>query len=426
MSSPVASFLLAPRSAVTETFDRLSVSDDLLRGSVSLEDDALALDNQHFFVYSSKQQLPLLVLQGPAARTNQAIYLQNALKLLRNPVFRVERMALNALKAEDLPGWAVIIMNDVSIPGGELGEAITAYVDAGGSLLVTMGETAQRNWPTAYLPGKPGLKVDAQRGTAYHIADFETDHPLSIDLGARNTTDLALARVFSYRELQSGEDDLVVAEYNDGATALLERRLGRGRVLVLTTTLDTHWNDLALQPVFLPFLHHSLRYLTAYEPYSNQPEIGNIIDVMRYARALAGADAILAAANDGPLIIEPPSAREIRVDRQSPLLNLAEPGFYQVHHATPPDAEITLAVNIDPHEANPETLDVDRFVEEIRASARPPVEGTILTKRQAAEHEQQQQLAYAILLAVLVLTLIEALSANWIGAGRSVSPRRTG
>jgi hypothetical protein len=418
--------LLAPRSTVTESFDRLSVSDDLLRGSVSLEDDALALDNQHFFVYSSRQQVPLLIIEGLAPRANQSIYLQNALGLAHNPVFRVERMTLDELKAEDLSDWAVIIMNDVSLPLGPLGAALGDFVAAGGGLLVTTGEAAQQNWPATYLPGKPGRRVDAKRGTAYNITDFAPDHPLAINLGIRNSIDLSLARVFNYRELQPGEDDRVVSRYSDGAVALLERRVGQGRVLVLTTTLDTHWNDLALQPVFLPFLHQSLRYLTAFESYSNQSAVGSIIDVMRYARALAGADTVVAAANDRPLVVESPSAREIRISRQSPLLSLAEPGFYQVHHATPSGVEITLAANVDPHEANLETLDVARFVEEIRASAKPPITGEALTRRQASEYEQQQQLAYAILLAVLVLTLIEALSANWIGARRSIRTRGPG
>ena len=417
---------LAPRSTVTETFDRLSVSDELLRGSVSLGDDALALDNQRFFVYSSRQQVPLLIVEGPAPRANQAVYLQNALQLSHNPVFRIERMAIDQLKAEELSSWAAIIMNDVSLPGGELAQALADFVAAGGGLLVTMGTAAQQNWAATYLPGRPGREVDTKPGTAYNITDFEADHPLSTHLGARNTIDLALGRVFSYRELQPMADDRVVASYSNGAVALLERRVGEGRALVLTTTLDTHWNDLALQPVFLPFLHQSLRYLTAFEPYPSQSEIGSITDVMRYARALAGADAIVAAANDGPLIIETPSAREIRVSRQAPLLTLTEPGFYQVHQATPSGVEVTLAANIDPQEANLQTLDVARFVEEIRASAKPPVKGSALTRRQASEQEQQQQLAYAILLVVLALTLIEALSANWIGARRSIRTRGTG
>ena len=417
---------LAPASVLAETFDRLSVSDDLLRGTVSLADDALALDNQHYFVYSSRQLVPVLIVEGPAARANQAVYLQYALGLSRQPVFQVERKTLNELQAQDLPTWALIIMNDVSIPGGELGEALADFVAAGGGLLVSMGAAEQRNWSSAYLPGSPGRKVDAKPATAHNITDFEPDHPLSITLGTRNTIDLSLARVFSYRELQPGADDSIVARYSDGAIALLERRVGEGRVLVLTTTLDTHWNDLALQPVFLPFLHQGLRHLTAFESYPNQSEIGSITDVMRYARALAGTDAIVAAGTERPLIIESPSGSEIRFDRQSPLLFLAEPGFYQVHHATPSEVEITLAANIDPHEANQETLDVDRFVEEIRASAEPPAAGAVLTRRQAGEFERQQQLAYAILLVVLALMLIEALSANWIDARRSIRPRGTG
>lgn len=417
---------LEPGSVTTETFERLGVSEDLLRGRVSLSDDALALDNQHFFVYSSKQQVPLLIVEGLAPRANQSVYLQNALGLARDPVFRVERMALNELKAEDLPNWAVIIMNDVSLPVGPLGDALGDFVAAGGGLLIATGAAAQQNWPSTYLPGSPHRRVDAKRGTAYNLTDFSPDHPLTINLGIRNSIDLSLARVFNYRELQPRAGDQVVARYSDGAVALLERRVGQGRALVLSTTLDTHWNDLVLQPVFLPFLHQSLRYLTAFESYSNQSLVGSIIDVMRYARSLAGADAIVAAANDRPLVVESPSAREIRVSRQFPLLSLAEPGFYQVHHATRPGVEITLAANIDPLEATLERLDVTQFVEEIRSSAKPPAAVTSLARRQAVEYEQQQQLAYTILLLVLALTLIEAMSANWIGAGRSYRTPGTG
>ena len=417
---------LAAESTISETFDRLSVSDDLLRGIVSLADDALSLDNQYFFVYSSKQQVPLLIVEGATPRANQSVFLQNALGLSRNPVFRVERMALSALQAEDLPSRAVIIMNDVSMPAGPMADALAEFVAAGGGLLVTTGASAQQNWPRALLPGRPGREIEAKQATSYNLTDFDSDHPLSINLGVRNRIDLSLARVFRYRELQAGADDRVVARYSDGGAALLERQIGLGRVLVLTTTLDTHWNDIALQPAFLPFLHQSLRYLTAFETYANQAEVGSITDVMRYARALAGAEAIVAAGADGTLIVESPAASEIGVSRQSPLLTLAQPGFYQVHHAARPGVEITLAANVDPHEANQEILDVTRFVEEIRASAEPAATVTPLNRRQAAEYEQQQQLAYAILLVVLVLTLIEALSANWIGIRQSMRTRGTG
>ena len=429
---------LAPAATVIETFDQLGVSADLVRGTVSLADDALSLDNRHYFVYSSRQQLPLLIVEGDSARANQSVFLQNALELARNPVFRVERRRLSALQAEDLPSWAVIILHDVSLPSDTLThvptEALTDYVAAGGGLLVVIGTATQQNWPTTLLPGSPGRVVESKQASAFHLADFAADHPLTLSLGTRNTADLSLARVFNYRELQPGAGDRVVARYNDGGVALLERQLGLGRVQVLTTPLDTHWNDIALQPVFLPFLHQGLRYLSAFEPYANQAEIGRITDVMRYARALAGVDAIVgvtvgATAGEwasGPLLVESPTGDEIRIDRQSPLLTPAQPGFYQLHNATRPGAEVTLAVNVDPQEANQQRLDLGRFVEEIRASADPANTGATLNRRQAAEYEQQQQLAYAILLAALALMLIEALCANWIGIRQSMRTRGTG
>jgi hypothetical protein len=107
-------------------------------------------------------------------------------------------------------------------------------------------------------------------------------------------------------------------------------------------------------------------------------------------------------------------------------LTLALPGFYQVHNATRAGAEVTLAANVDPHEANQQTLDLERFVREIMAAADPVATDTVLNNRQAAAFEQQQQLAYAILLAALALMLIEALCANWISIRQSLRTRGTG
>jgi hypothetical protein len=46
----------------------------------------------------------------------------------------------------------------------------------------------------------------------------------------------------------------------------------------------------------------------------------------------------------------------------------------------------------------------------------------ILTRRQAADYEQQQQLWHLVLSAALVLLLLEALVANRVALNRSVRP----
>ena len=414
---------LDPGSVVEQSFDGLSVSADLIRGVVSLNDDALALDNRAFFVYSSKQAIPVLILQASQPRVNQTLYLESALKLSRNPVFQVKRLSLNELRPEDLPTWAVIIINDAPIPGGVPGEALLNFVTAGGGLIIATGDAVQGNWPTGdegFLPGTLLRRVDSKQGMAHNIMQLDRNHPLSNILSDQGNIDLSAARIFSYRNLQANVNDRVIARYNDGGIALLERLVGQGRVLVLTTTLDTQWNDLAVQPIFLPFLHHSLRYLAAFESHPTGFEVGTVVDVMRYARAIAGGDAIVAAADDSALIIELPSGKEIRLSRQSPLLAIEEQGFYQIHRATPDDVEVVLAANINPAEADLKTLDVKRFVEEIMNSADSVSDGAALRLRQAGEYEQQQQIWYVILCLVLVLMLVEAFTANWIGRQRSI------
>ncbi len=200
---------------------------------------------------------------------------------------------------------------------------------------------------------------------------------------------------------------------------MLERAVGDGRVLVLTTTLDPQWNDLVLQPVFVPFLHRALRYLVRFEPYPQDFRIGAIVDVLGYARAIAGTDAVVAGAESGTLVVEAPSGREIRLARASALLTIEEQGFYQVHRATPAGVEVVLAANVDRAESNPQTLDAERLVEEIMARARQATTAPRLTRRRAAELEERQQLWHLVLAAVLGAMLLEAIYANRISVKRS-------
>ena len=46
----------------------------------------------------------------------------------------------------------------------------------------------------------------------------------------------------------------VLARFDDGVPAVLERRDGTGRIVTLLMPLDTRTGDLPLQPAFLPFL----------------------------------------------------------------------------------------------------------------------------------------------------------------------------
>ena len=55
----------------------------------------------------------------------------------------------------------------------------------------------------------------------------------------------------------------IVLRYENGAPALVDAEVGRGRVLLLTTSVDREWTDLPIRPGFLPLVQEAARYLAA-------------------------------------------------------------------------------------------------------------------------------------------------------------------
>ena len=74
----------------------------------------------------------------------------------------------------------------------------------------------------------------------------------------------------------------MLARFDDGAVAAAERRIGGGRVIVWTSTLDDSWTDLALKPVFLPLVHQLVRYLAQYEQPPSWLTVGQVVDLARW------------------------------------------------------------------------------------------------------------------------------------------------
>src|SRR5207344_355130 len=76
---------------------------------------------------------------------------------------------------------------------------------------------------------------------------------------------LSSARFFQFMLLEPVPDAsgrTVVLRYENGAPALVEAEIGRGRVLLLTTTVDREWTDLPIRPGFLPLVQESARFLS--------------------------------------------------------------------------------------------------------------------------------------------------------------------
>ena len=65
----------------------------------------------------------------------------------------------------------------------------------------------------------------------------------------------------------------------DGTPLLLERVMGAGRVLLFTSSLDREWNDLPVQPAFVPLMAGIANHLLGGAGFTSEADLGSTLSV---------------------------------------------------------------------------------------------------------------------------------------------------
>ncbi len=364
---------LAPNTSLTVGFDPVTIPAGEARGMVRLSEDALPQDNLYHFALSSGQALSILNVEEGARRTRRSFYLERALAIGDRPSFRTESKLLSQLRESDLAGKDVVILNDVpSLPAVPLA-LLSGFVEKGGGLVVVLGESSGKNAfadtgrEGGFFPAPLGGVVDRARDWGGTLSYLDYGSPVFEVFNAPHSGDFSGAKFFRYRTFESPVSEGVLARYDDGVPALVERRVGSGRVLIWTSTLDTFWNDLARQPVFLPFMHQLVKHAASYAEASYSHTVGEVLDVDRYlAMVLEGESGDEAPGRSFDLVITSPSSQKTILSKteERALLPLEEQGFYDVRRAgtgASPSSS-SVAVNLDTVESDLSPLDPEELV----------------------------------------------------------------
>jgi hypothetical protein len=106
------------------------------------------------------------------------------------------------------------------------------------------------------------VDLDATDGTPLAPPDVESLELFRVFARAgRESFARVRARRVMTTEPPTGEDVRVLLSYEGGVPALIERRIGNGRVLLWTSTIDLGWSNLPLQAIFMPFVQRVTGYL---------------------------------------------------------------------------------------------------------------------------------------------------------------------
>jgi hypothetical protein len=263
----------------------------------------------------------------------------------------------------DLRDREVLILSNVQGVNETQAEAIQHFVFGGGGLIVVPGDQSRIENYNTLLPWLPAAlqPATAESGSSTNaIGMVDLAHPLFRFLDGK--ADVAPAQVRRYFPIAAPRAGAgIIASYADGKPFLIERAVGRGRVLLMTTPVDTDWNTLPLTHFFLPFAQSAVRYVAA--GVSNellvrrnllpgQPINADVYDVLDPRKVLI----------DGPLGPVP-----------SNRMAMSESGAYgQVHYA---DTSVPGVYRVFPKGINnvaPAQFVVQTPIEESDLSVLPP------------------------------------------------------
>jgi hypothetical protein len=168
------------------------------------------------------------------------------------------------------------------------------------------------------------------------------------------------------------------------------------------STLDLYWNDLALKPVFLPFVHQVIRHLSVYRERPSSSTVGQVIDLTEFVdtgRGAAGARA------NGNLVLTPSGKRQDLEGDQSRVLELTEQGFYEVREARPGSPTAVAASNVELIESDTTAIDPKEIAISVTSGGRTgaTAAGTIVLPDETQERAQHVWW-YLLFAGILLLT----------------------
>jgi hypothetical protein len=352
-----------------------------------IEGDGFALDNQRTAHVELARSMRVLVVNGDprtARNEDEPFFFASA---LRNglPGASVTVKLPDDLSPDILAGNTLFALLNLAQPTEALATELLRSVSAGAGLFISVGDRVDTVvWnqrmskllpqplglvrTASALPGQHAGEIVDDR-PAERLAPIDRSHPMLANFTERGEG-LLSARFFKYMLLEpvpEGPERSTVLHYESGAPALVEKRVGKGRVMLLTTTVDREWTDLPIRPGFLPLVRESARRLVG---VTGDEETASLRAGDSRPLSFSGYEQRLEVTRpDGSVwVVKRADAAHGALYRDTDAL-----GTYHVRAVTGdgtvvPRPELDFVVNLDTRESDPARLDPSQRPDRIAAS----------------------------------------------------------
>jgi len=246
-------------------------------GIVSVEPGGdLALDDQLDFVSKGRAKLRILVVNGDPQGfeiRDETLFIRRALAhdAGLGELFDMTEVRQGALTAEQIRAADVVLLANPGPMPTELQTALFEHLKSGGGLMVSAGdvwnsERDGQNFMAQLLaaPFRDSITIQGGDKTRrpFETVDADSLRGPMVELRDEHHADFSNIKVTKYwvLDVRPGQEVGVLMRLENGAPLLVERTVGKGRTMLLATTLDRDGANLCLQPEFIPWLRSALLY----------------------------------------------------------------------------------------------------------------------------------------------------------------------
>jgi hypothetical protein len=411
VGTPIEAYVPAGESRVFQI--ERPLSRDPLQ-ALELTGDPFAFDNQAYIADRLKRDVSVAYLGDEEADNPSGLlyYLDRVFRDSPERSVHVERVSPlepAELKApEEMP---LAVVGATLSP--ENASRLRSFAESGGTVLavLTSAEQTDSLGQLAELPLDATEEADVDGDVM--LGEISYRHPLFAPLAGPQYNDFTKIRFWKYRRLNTdaADDTNVIARYENNDPAIIEKPMGKGRIVLFTSSWAPADSQLARSSKFVPLLLSLLGL--------GSPQAIDAAD-LRVGDSIPLASLASRAANGSVSVVLPSGETASLAADSSSFDRTDMPGVYRI------DAngeQVAFAVNLDPAESKTQPLPVETL-EQLgcklyKGLSDPAASEQARRQMLNAELEGRQKLWRWVILAALAILAVE----TWL-AGRLARPRR--
>jgi hypothetical protein len=240
-------FTVNARSAQNDTLTFSGLQAGWQRGEIALQDNPVIFDNQFYFTFNVKQQMPVLLIDGGMPN----VYLKSV--FAADPFFDVRHAPDGNIDYASLSTYPLIVLSDVKTITPGLAQQLKSYVNKGGTLSVFPAADADLASYGSFLKSVNAAYPEKMVTENIKVSALNLQNPVFKNIFEQFPQNPDLPVVKKYYKLStSGSRDENLMQLTGGDSFWASYKFGKGKVYVSSVPLNEDFSNLPRHALFVP------------------------------------------------------------------------------------------------------------------------------------------------------------------------------